>query len=626
MDLVTLLLVVAGVAVGAVIGAMVVARRRAPGTVDVRPSAPRPQPPAAPEPVAPAPEPAPGPASPPEPEPAPEPATEPEPQPAPASAPASRPVRLRPRPARPAPPAVTRTTLRALAADAVVPDDAALAAAAASLHDGGVLVVEGEAPSATPALAALLRDALGDRDVVRVAPPGRHDRTDARGVVVGTAVHEPMRDVVDGTVGEDADAVLLVEHAERHLRRGLDPEALATLRHRTARRPVVLLLGATAGAGVIDDREQWLRGLAVRGAAPLGPDVADEDVVLDGALASLAERSPTGVDVVEAVAHAQAAGRLGEVPTSVVLRLAAGLAGGDPDAPVPPAALGTALEALDALDPDGDLLRVGGSDADGVPTTLATDARLVARCVPGVAELAAPLIAALLDDADDVERLTLARVLAAADDPRPALPALDLLVEESPTLAMDARLVRGVIGDRSGRADALGDYLAVADGGDRDLALHARFLAGGLLEVEGDVAAARDAYDAVVASDHQVHGPMAAFNLAWLDERDGDVDAALDAYRTLAGGEHPDAGPMAALNLASLLQRMKRFPESESWYRVAVDSRHADAAPMAAVALGLMLERRQRPREARTLFRYAASTGHEEAAPAALRRLGAPRR
>ena len=624
MDLPTLLLVVVAVALGAVLGAALVGRRRP----DAGPVVPPSVLPSEPQVV---------PAVPADPEPEPDPEHEPEPDPEPESEPEPvatpvPPVRLRPRPARDAPSASTSTSLGTLATphdeDPGGAADDALVAAIEEVAGGGLLVVSGEGSAATSALAALLGARLDDRDVVRIAPPGRHDRVDASGGVVGTAVHEPLRTVIEGAelAGAAQDAVLVIEHSERHLRRGLDPSTLDVLRRAHPDRIVVLVVGATADAGAIDDLEQWLRGLVVPGSRPLGPDAADDDPVLDAALAELADRSPTGVDIVEAVAHAQAAGRLADVPTSVVLRLAAGLAGGDPGAPVPPAALAGVLDAVEAIADGSVLLRTGGTDRDGLPTTLATDARLVARCVTGVGELSGTLLAVLLDDADDVELLAVARVLAAADDPRPALAALDRLVAAGGPLAVEARLVRGVVGDRLGRSDALDDYLAVAADGDRDLALHARFLAGGLLEAEGDITAARDAYETVVASEHPVHAPMAAFNLAWLDEREGDTDAATAAYRTLAAGSHPDAGPMAALNLASLLQRMKRFPESESWFRVAVDSKHPDAAPMAAVALGLMLEQRQRPREARTLFRYAASTGHEEAAPAALRRLGAPRR
>lgn len=529
-----------------------------------------------------------------------------------------------------APPDGTVTTLATLAAGAG-PDASITVDVAAT----GPLVVRTPDGRVGGGLAAALLAAYGDRSVVRVAPPGRHDRTDASGALVGTAVHEPLRTLVAGLPGPlpRTDAVLLVEHAERHLRRGLDADALRSLAAQRALL-VVLVVGPSPDGGAVDDLQQWLIGGAGgHTAGPLGllGDADEPDEPLDVALAQIAGGAPLAIDVIEAVAHATAAGMLPEVPTDVVLRLAAGLAGGDPDAPVPPAALVAALAVVDEVVSGGDAdrapLRCGGSGPDGVPFTLVVDPVLVARCVPGVAELDGLLLGVILDgEVDDVESLAIARLLSGADDPRPALPVLDRLGAGTSVLRDEARLLRGVVCDRLGHDSALDDYLSVAAGSDRGLALHARFLAGGLLEASGDVDAARDCYEAVVASDHPVHAAMAAFNLAWLDERSGDPDRAADAYRAIASGGHPDAAPMAALNLATMLQRGKRFVEAESWFRTAVDSRHTDAAPMAAIALGLMLEKHQRPREAKALFRYAASTGHEEAAPAALRRLGAPRR
>lgn len=594
---------------------------------------------------------------------------EPGPEPGPELEPA---VQLPVLPPRPAPAPTGSTTLGALAADHAAQLAVAHAADASrgdvpepppgtarllrSLGDGGVLVVRGAAPAAAGELATWLLDAVGDRAIVRVTPPGRCDGDGGT-----TVVHAPLAartpasaaaSAADRTSAEGLPAVLvaaldrapagtvvLVERAQDHLRRGLDADAVAALRSARPDVLLVVLVGTLPAGGAADDAEAWLLWLGGGAVLGAGPDVDDRDDLLDEALAAVAERSAVAVDVIEAVAHAAAAGRLPEVPTRTVLRLAAGLAGGDVDAPVTPAALAEVLEAVaavgaDAVAPDGAVgadgrvLRCGGSGPDGLPSTLAVDPLLVARCVPGVAELPPALLAVLLEgEADDVELLRVARVVAGCDDPRPAVPVLDRLVEHA-TLGVEARLLRGVIRDRLGRPTAIDDYRTVADtaGVDAGLATHARFLAAGLLEAGGDLEGASAGYRAVVSTEHPVHAPMAAFNLAWLAERTGDLDAAADAYRGLASGGHVDAAPMAALNLGSLLQRGKRFAEAESWYRQAVDSRHHDAGPMAAVALGLMLERRQRPREARTLFRYAASSGHEEAAPAALRRLGAPHR
>ena len=538
------------------------------------------------------------------------------------------------RPARTTPPPIETLSLSGLAGPDARPgaDDDALDSAIGAVVSGGTLVVEMPAPGAVTELAVRLRQVLGDRRVLRLAPPGRHDHAGSRGRGLVTTVREPFADLVAALPRpvRDADAVLLVERAEQHLRRGLDPDALEQLRRTHPSLVVVLALDAGPDVAAVDGAGQWLRGLAGRTVLLVGPDAEETDASLDGALAELARRSSLAIDVIEAVAHATAAGRLPDVPVGPVLRLASGLVGGDPAATASAAELADVLDAAEAAaevaGPSRPLLRCGGTGEDGMPTTLSVDPLLVARCQPGVGELASTLVALLLEgEADDVELLGVARLLAAADDPRPALAALDRLITSGGRVGAEARLLRGVVGDRLGSTSALDDYHAVAEGtADIGLALQARFLLGGLLEAMEDEAAARDAYAQVVASGHPVHAPMAAFNLAWLEERAGAVERAVAGYRTIAGGEHPEAAPMAALNLASLLQRAKRYAESESWFRLAVDSRHADVAPMAAVALGLMLERRQRPREARVLFRYAASSGHEEASPAALRRLGAP--
>lgn len=624
MDLSTALLVVGGIVVGVILGWLLAGRRTPHRVAPTRPPAREPM-----ESL-----PAPGEVA------GSDPALSPEPTSAPALAPASAPtVAPMPeppgvRPPRVAPPAYERTTLRALvagssAAEGATDDataSAGVARAIARSASGGTLIVEAVVPAATAQLAALLLANAGDRSVLRVAPPGRYDRIGARGQVDGTDVHEPFAALVAGLPGSVAGVdALLVEDAERHLHRGLDAAAIDALRRARPDLHVVLTLGPQPAVGAFDDALAWLRGLG-DGRHRLGPSPEDPDPALDEALAALARDAPLAVDLIEAVGCAVAAGRLPQVPTAPVLRIAAALAGGDADAPVTPAALADVLRACEASDGAGTLLSAGGTQGDGPPTTLCVAPRLVARCAGGLAELPGALLGVLVEgDVDDVELLTLARVLAGADDPRPALPVLDRLAGRADRLGTEGRLLRGVVRDRLGRDDALADYRAVAEGSEHDLAMHATFLAGGVLEVDDEVGA-RDAYARVVSSNHPSHAPMAAFNLAWLEERRGDAERAVDAYRELAGGAHADAAPLAALNLAALLQRMKRFAEAESWYRSAVDSGHADAAPMAAVALGLMLERRQRPREARALFRYAASTGHEEAAPAALRRLGATRR
>jgi len=498
-------------------------------------------------------------------------------------------------------------------------DAARLAVRVAEVADGGVLALPG--PSRTVLRHALreLHDHLGDVRVLGVPAPRR-----AGG---GPEASAPMRALVSAAspAARAGRCVVIVDDAELHLRRGLDAAALDVLRDVAPAAVLLLVVGACEhDAASLDDAGRWLDGLVL----PVGGEriaaAGAHDPQLDVPLLAAVEGVPLLADLAEAAAYACVAGRLPDVPLGVAARVAALIAGGSADEPAAGSQLGEAL-AADTAEPP--LLRFGALDDDGLPTTVRAPAVLVARCVADPGVLTSDLLAVLLEGADDVERLLVARRMTASERPGLALPVLDeLVVHADALLAAEARLVRGVARDRLGLATAADDYHAVATGRHGTLSAHGAFLLGGILETSDDLAPARSAYRSAIAAEDPVHSAMAAFNLAWLEERAGDTEAALSGYRELADGSHPDAAPRAALNLATLLERAKRFAECESWYRAAVDARHPDVSPMAALALGLLLERRQRPREARALFRQVASSGHAEASPLALRRLGAPAR
>ena len=502
-----------------------------------------------------------------------------------------------------------------------------LGTAVAAVADGGLLVLPGPTRGVLREALRALHATAGDLPVLGVPVPRRESADDAGRAPLRTLVADPAPLARAGRV------VLVVEDAELHLRRGLDADALARLTAAAPSAVLILHVGACEhDASAIDDAGRWLDGLILDVGGDRIAAAGRHDPELDLPLMAAVEDAPLLADLAEAAAYARAAGRLPDVPLGVVARVAAIIAGGSGDEPAAGWQLGTAL-ARDTSEPP--LIRYSMLDRDGLPTTLRAPAALVARCVADPAVLTPQLLAVLLDEADAVERLLVARRLAGGARPGLALPALDALVEgadgpdATPTdllLAAEARLVRGVARDRLGLATAADDYHAVATGGHGTLSAHGAFLLGGILETADDLAPARAAYRSCVAAADPVHSAMAAFNLAWLEERAGAVETAMEGYRTVATGEHRDAAPMAALNLATLLERRKRHAEAESWYRAAAEAGHPDASPMAALGLGLMLEGRQRPREARALFRQAASSGHAEAAPLALRRLGAPRR
>jgi tetratricopeptide (TPR) repeat protein len=494
-----------------------------------------------------------------------------------------------------------------------------LAAGVAAVAAGGVLALPGPSPTMLRHALRELHDLLGDVPVLGVPAPRRA----GAGVATFAPVRALARDA--SPLARAGRCVVIVEDAELHLRRGLDRSALAQLREAAPSAVLLLVVGACEhDAASLDDAGRWLDDLVLSVGGDRIAAAGAHDPQLDVPLMAAAADAPLLADLAEAAAYACAAGRLPDVPLDVAARVAALIAGGSADEPAAAHQLGAAV-AADTAEPP--LLHFSGLDRDGLPTTVRASARLVARCVADPAVLTADLLAVLLDGADDVERLLVARRLTASERPGLALPALDALVaQDDPLLAAEARLVRGVARDRLGLATAADDYHAVATGGHGTLSVHGAFLLGGILETSDDLAPARAAYRRAIAAADPVHSAMAAFNLAWLEERAGDTDAALAGYREVAEGTHPDAAPLAALNLATLLERAKRFAECESWYRVALDAEHPDATPMAALSLGLLLERRQRPREALALFRRAAASGHAEAAPVALRRMGAPRR
>ena len=498
-------------------------------------------------------------------------------------------------------------------------DAARLGAAVAAVADGGLLVLPGPARGVLRATLRALHETAGDLPVLGVPAPRRAGADDAGRTPLRTLAADPT------TLARAGRVVLVVEDAELHLRRGLDADALARIAAAAPAAIVILHVGACEhDASAVDDAGRWLEGLVLDVGGPRIAAAGQHDPELDLPLMAAVEDAPLLADLAEAAAYARAAGRLPDVPLGVAARVAAIIAGGSADEPAAGWQLGAAL-ARDTSDPS--LVRYAALDRHGLPTTLRAPSLLVARCVADPAVLTPELLAVLLDDADDVEQLLVARRLAGSARPGLALPILDRLVTHADAqLAAEAQLVRGVARDRLGLATAADDYHAVATGAHGTLAAHGAFLLGGILETAEDLMPARAAYRRCIAAADPVHSAMAAFNLAWLEERAGATEAALEGYRTVAAGAHRDAAPMAALNLATLLERAKRYAEAESWYRAAVDAGHADASPMAALSLGLLLERRQRPREARALFRQAASSAHAEAAPLALRRLGSPRR
>jgi tetratricopeptide (TPR) repeat protein len=186
------------------------------------------------------------------------------------------------------------------------------------------------------------------------------------------------------------------------------------------------------------------------------------------------------------------------------------------------------------------------------------------------------------------------------------------------TQAVGLGLLHEGAGDRQ---DALATVQQTADSGDPAApggALHQ----GILLERQGDLKAARSAYQRAMSSGHPDAAPAAAANLGALLAERGDVRGARRALRQAMDSGHPDAAPWAAVTLGTLFLNQGRPERAGEAFRWAVGSGHPEQAPTAAVHLGALLAERGDLQGARAALELAVASGHPQHAPRAAVDLG----
>jgi ATP-binding cassette subfamily B protein len=124
----------------------------------------------------------------------------------------------------------------------------------------------------------------------------------------------------------------------------------------------------------------------------------------------------------------------------------------------------------------------------------------------------------------------------------------------------------------------------------------ATFHRGSIFDRQGEFDLAEEAYQQVIASNHQEAAPRAAFNLGLMLDKQGEFDLAEEAYQQAINSQHSDAAPKAMLNLGVLFEQMGEYDRAEEAYQQAIDSRHPEVAPE-AVGNFLGLLRRLTARE-----------------------------
>ena len=199
-----------------------------------------------------------------------------------------------------------------------------------------------------------------------------------------------------------------------------------------------------------------------------------------------------------------------------------------------------------------------------------------------------------------------------------------ILADTDPQEAGQAALLLGALLQGNGDVGAAADaYRRGAELGDAEFSPACDFALGVLSEGAADAEQARAAYTRALESGHREHGPKAGFNLGLLEQRAGRLRAAETAYRAVLAFGHPEETPKAARNLGGLLQQLGERQGAAYAYRMVIEAGPNEHVPAAGVGLGALLEARGDDEGAAAAYRFAADSDDAQAAPVAAMKLAA---
>lgn len=145
-------------------------------------------------------------------------------------------------------------------------------------------------------------------------------------------------------------------------------------------------------------------------------------------------------------------------------------------------------------------------------------------------------------------------------------------------------------------------FQRVLDLGDGEHRARAALGLAVVLDDSGDVAGAREADRAAIATRDPEYGPRAAYHLALTHERAGEHDQAGPAWRTVVGFGNPAYLPPAHLALARLADDAGRFDDAREHWEDAIGTGDAEYGSLAAHDLAQrLLERGEAARAQRVL-------------------------
>jgi tetratricopeptide (TPR) repeat protein len=148
------------------------------------------------------------------------------------------------------------------------------------------------------------------------------------------------------------------------------------------------------------------------------------------------------------------------------------------------------------------------------------------------------------------------------------------------------------------------------------------FNLGLLLEGQGDVEGANNAYQRAIDSEDAEAAPRATNNLGLLKQRQGDLEGAKNLYQKAIDSGNSEAAARAVGNLGLLLADHGDVQGAKDVYQKAIDSGTTDQAARATLNLGLLLERQGDLKGAKDAYQKAVASQDQEAAPRAAGHLG----
>jgi tetratricopeptide (TPR) repeat protein len=121
--------------------------------------------------------------------------------------------------------------------------------------------------------------------------------------------------------------------------------------------------------------------------------------------------------------------------------------------------------------------------------------------------------------------------------------------------------------------------------------------------------------------------PWVTFHLGSVFDRQGEYDRAVEAYQRVIASEHQEEATRATFDLGILFENRGEYDLAEKAYRRAIDSEHSDSAAKSMLNLGVLFENRGEYDLAEKAYQLAIDSGHPEVAPEGMRNLrGLPMR